>query len=45
MTLESYWLENRLYYDSRVVIYDIKMFYKIDHRSPVLRILQVNQLI
>ena len=31
MTLELYWLENCLYYDSRVIIYERKMFYRIDN--------------
>ena len=29
MTLESYWLENCLYYDSRVVIYEHKLFIRL----------------
>ena len=29
-TLESYWLQNCTYYDSRVVIYDRKMFIRLD---------------
>ena len=33
MTLESYGLENCLYYDCRVVIYERKMFSRNDHRS------------
>ena len=32
MTLESHWLENCIYYDSRVVIYERKMFCRIEHR-------------
>ena len=34
-TLESYWLENCLYYDSRVVTYEPKMFYRSKHCPKV----------
>ena len=32
-TRESYWLENSLNYYARVLIYERKMFYRIDHRN------------
>ena len=31
--LESYWLGNCLYYDSRVVFYERKLLYKIGHKK------------